>query len=233
MILTAHQPVYIPWLGLFHKIYLSEMFCLFDIAQYQVKDYNNRNKIKTHSGEIWLTVPVESKDHFNKKICDIRIINNGWNKKHFKSICFAYKKASFFEQYIGDLDSILNQKTYGFLTDLNLDILICMLKWFQIDIPVVKATDYNFEGKKSDLVLDMCIKLDAKKYIFGSLGKDYAEIKSFKDKGIEPFFQEYHHPVYQQLHGDFIPYMSALDLVFNEGTKSKEIMLQNNIHNIN
>ena len=86
MILTAHQPVYMPWPGLFHKIFLADMFCMFDIAQYQTKDYNNRNKIKTNVGELWLTVPVESKDHYNKKICDIRIINNGWNKKHLKSI---------------------------------------------------------------------------------------------------------------------------------------------------
>jgi len=105
MILTAHQPCYIPWFGLFHKIHLSEMFCLFDIAQYQIKDFNNRNKIKTNTGGIWLTVPVESKDHFKKKICDIRIINNGWNKKHFKSIMFAYKKADYFEQYIYDLNN--------------------------------------------------------------------------------------------------------------------------------
>ena len=66
MILTAHQPVYLPWLGLFHKIALADQFCIFDIAQYQRKDFNNRNKIKTHTGPIWLSVPVESKDHFSK-----------------------------------------------------------------------------------------------------------------------------------------------------------------------
>jgi len=109
MILTAHQPVYLPWLGLFHKISLADRYCIFDIAQYQTKDFNNRNKIKTNSGEIWLTVPVESKNHFQKKLCDIKIINNGWNKKHFKSIYLAYKKAPHFDQYIDELDRILLQ----------------------------------------------------------------------------------------------------------------------------
>ena len=66
MILTAHQPVYLPWIGLFHKIYLADQFCWFDIAQYQKRDFNNRNKIKTAQGELWLTVPVESKNHFEK-----------------------------------------------------------------------------------------------------------------------------------------------------------------------
>lgn len=229
MILTAHQPVYLPWLGLFHKIYLADIFCVFDIAQYQNKDFNNRNKIKTANGEIWLTVPVESKNHYNTKICDAKIVNNGWNKKHFKSIYLAYKKSKFFELYIDGFDEILNKKKYKFLTDLNFDILLFMLKCFGMKIKVVRATDYDFSGKKSDLVLDMCAKLKAKKYIFGSQGKNYADIESFKAKGISVFFQEYKHPVYDQLHREFVPFMSAIDLLFNYGQNSREIMLSGNI----
>jgi hypothetical protein len=228
MILTAHQPVYIPWLGLFHKIFLADMYCIFDIAQYQTKDYNNRNKIKTNAGELWLTVPVESKDHYNKKICDIRIINNGWNKKHIKSIYLAYKKAPFFELYMGKLQDILGKK-YEFLTDLNFDILTFMLKSLDINIPIVKATDYDFRGAKSDLVLDMCVKLGADRYIFGSQGRNYADVHSFNAQGIEVYFQDYHHPSYEQLHGDFIPFISAIDLLFSRGPGSKDILLRDNV----
>lgn len=231
MILTAHQPVYLPWLGLFHKIYLSDMFCLFDIAQYQTKDYNNRNKIKTNTGEIWLTVPVESKDHFNKKICDIKIINNGWNRKHIKSIHLAYKKAEYFKIYFEELEGILS-KRYDYLTDLNLDILKFLLRSLDINVPIVKASDYNFVGNKSELILDMCIRLGATKYIFGSQGKNYADIPSFNEKNITVYFQDYQHPVYRQLHGEFLPFMSALDILFNEGPGSKEILISNNVNKL-
>src|SRR5688572_15408599 len=122
MILTAHQPVYLPWLGLFHKIFLAEQFCIFDIAQYQTKDYNNRNLIKTNHEPIWLSVPVESKNHFQKKLCDIKVINNGWNKKHIKSIQLAYQKAPYFKEHFDGLQQILARQ-YEFLTDLNTDIL--------------------------------------------------------------------------------------------------------------
>ncbi len=231
MILTAHQPCYLPWLGLFHKIYLSEIFCLFDIAQYQTKDYNNRNKIKTNAGEIWLTVPVESKDHFEKLICDIKIVQNGWQKKHLKSILLAYKKAPFFEQYYDGLDKILSS-SYVFLTDLNLDITRYIMECLAISVPIVKASDYNFTGYKSDLVLDMCVKLGASHYIFGSQGKNYADVESFTAKGVAAYFQNYLHPVYRQLHGKFLPYMSAIDLLFNEGPASKEIIISGNIPSI-
>ena len=73
LILTAHQPAYLPWLGFFHKIAIADLFCYFDIAQYQSRDFNNRNKIKTYEGELWLTVPVESKNHFSKKVGEIII----------------------------------------------------------------------------------------------------------------------------------------------------------------
>ena len=75
MILTAHQPVYLPWLGLFHKIALADLFISFDQVQYQIYDWNNRNRIKTARGSIWLTVP-SCAGHLNKTISDIEINNS-------------------------------------------------------------------------------------------------------------------------------------------------------------
>jgi hypothetical protein len=141
----------------------------------------------------------------------------------------AYKKAPFFEQYIEGLEQILIKKTYAFLTDLNTDILVYLLQALCIDIPLVKASDYDFVGKKSDLVLNMCKKLGASKFIFGALGKNYANFESFTQAGIQVYFQDYQHPVYNQLYGDFLPNMSVIDLLFNEGPQSKALLLQGNI----
>ncbi len=229
MILTAHQPVYLPWLGLIHKIALADQFCWFDIVQYQTKDFNNRNKIKTNTGEIWLTVPVESKNHFEKIISEVKIISGDWRRKHLKSIQLAYQKAPFFHQYFPALDQILRRTDLIFLSDLNLEILSYFLKCFGLERPIVKASDFNFQGKKSDLVLDMCVQLKATHYIFGAQGKDYADVASFHEKNIEVYFQDYHHPTYSQLHGEFLPYMSALDLLFNAGSRSSEILFEGNI----
>lgn len=228
MILTAHQPVYLPWLGLFHKIALAELFCIFDIAQYQTKDYNNRNKIKTNAGPIWLSVPVESRDHFEKKICDIRIVQNGWNRKHLKSIQLAYQKAPYYKDYIDPLEKILGTR-YEFLTDLNTEILQFSLAALGIEVPVVKASDHAFSGYKSDLVLDMCVKLKADDYIFGAQGKNYADVASFEKQNIAVSFQDYVHPRYPQLHGEFEAYMSVIDLLFNTGPEAFSVLMSGNI----
>ena len=231
MILTAHQPVYLPWLGLFHKIALADKFCIFDIAQYQTKDFNNRNKIKTNAGSIWLSVPVESKDHFQKKICDIRIVQNGWNRKHVKSIQLAYKKAPFYQDYIEPLENIL-MTPFVFLTELNSAILYFCLEALGITVPIVKASDYEFSGAKSDLVLDMCLKLQASHYIFGAQGKNYADIPSFEKNLIALTFQDYVHPRYPQLHGDFEPYESVIDLLFNVGPQSRAVLMSGNLQRL-
>lgn len=232
MILTAHQPVYLPWLGLFHKMYLAEHFCLFDIAQYQTKDYNNRNKIKTASGDLWLSVPVESSDHFQKRVCDIRIINNGWRRKHSKSIQLNYSKAPFYKDYFDPLVAII-QADHVFLSDLNLEMLCFLMGALGFYRPITRASDYEFAGTKSDLVLDMCVKLGASTYIFGAQGRNYADVASFEGRAIQVVFQHYVHPTYRQQYGAFVPYLSVIDLLFNEGPKSLDILLGGNIMSVN
>lgn len=229
MILTAHQPVYLPWLGLFHKIALADEFCYFDDVQYQIKDFNNRNKIKTANGGLWLTTPVLTVGYREKKIREIEINNSiDWRKKHWKSIYLNYKKAPYFNKY-ADFFEDTYKKEWQHLTDLN----EYMLKWFLqelgIKIDYYKASELNFRGYKSSLVLDMCKKLKANLYIFGVLGKGYAEEEKFNKEGIKIYFQDYKHPVYPQLHGEFLPYMSIIDLLFNCGSKSLEILMKDNI----
>ena len=229
MILTAHQPVYLPWLGLFHKIALAETFVYFDQVQYLPKDWMNRNKIRTKSGSIWLTVPVLRKGYRDLKTSEIEINNSiDWQKKHFRSISLNYKKSPYFENYIPFFEDVYSRK-WKFLGELN----EYMLKWFLdelgIKVNFLNANDFKFQGEKSSLILNMCKELNASTYIFGMLGKDYADVQEFEKNNIGLIFQNYNHPKYSQLYRDFISHMSVIDLLFNHGPKSLEIILSNNI----
>jgi len=228
LILTAHQPVYIPWLGLFHKIALADLFCYFDIVQYQKRDYNNRNLIKTINGGLWLSVPVDSKNHFKKNVSTIHIIQNVWVKKHLKSIEYSYKNAPYYNMYFSELEETIQNNSKDTLGLLNLSILKLLMKFLNIKTPIIKASDYDFSGDNSDLVLEMCLYLKADTYIFGKQGAQYADVDMFKSKGISIYFQNYNHPVYTQNNGDFLPYMSVIDLLFNEGPRSYEIIMSGN-----
>ena len=229
MILTAHQPVYLPWLGLFHKISLAETFVYFDQVQYLPKDWMNRNKIRTKSGSIWLTVPVLRKGYRDLKTSEIEINNStNWQKKHLRSISLNYKKSPYFENYIPFFEDVYSRK-WEFLGDLN----EYMLKWFLdelgIKVNFLNAKNFKFQGEKSSLILNMCKKLDASTYIFGTLGKDYANVHEFEKNNVKLIFQDYNHPKYSQLYSEFVSHLSVIDLLFNHGPKSLEIILSNNI----
>jgi hypothetical protein len=232
MVLTAHQSSFLPWMGLFHKIAIADKFVHFDQVQYCSKDWMNRNKIKTDRGYIWLSVPVLNKDHRSKKISDIEINNQTrWKEKHWKSIYLAYKKARYFNDYAAFFEDVY-KRDWKYLIELNNFMFDWYLKTLGIKTEIDYAANYKFEGSKNDLVLDMCKKLEADIYIFGGQGQNYANRSAFRECNIVPYFQEYIHPKYTQLHGEFIPYMGIIDLLFNEGPRSLDIIMSSNIKKI-
>ena len=233
MILTAHQPVYLPWLGLFHKIALADQFISFNQVQYQPKDWNNRNRIKTQQGAIWLSVPVLRKGYLEKTISDIEINNDEpWARKHWKSLQVAYAKAPYFNRYADFFQDIYAHR-WERLVDLNETMLKGFLDILGIAVPVRSAGELQLQGEKSELVLDMCQQLGASQYIFGALGRDYANVAAFDAAGVKVHIQDYVHPAYSQLHGDFLPYLSIVDLLFNCGDESRDILMSGNMNHTN
>lgn len=224
MILTAHQPVYLPWLGLFHKISLADKFVSFDRVQYLPKDWNNRNRVKLPDGRAWLTVPVLTKGHRLKGIDEIEIDNRSpWQRKHWRTLEHSYGKAPYFAEYAPFLEQVYKRE-WTHLAELNDEMLRWFLAVLGIDVEFTNASVHDFRGTKSALVLDMCRTLGADRYIFGALGRDYADVESFTRAGIEVVFQDYKHPTYPQLYGPFEPHLSIVDLLFNCGPESLEIL---------
>lgn len=229
MILTAHQPAYLPWLGLFHKIALADAYVYVDNVQFEKESFVNRNKIVVNGEPTWLTVPVKMQGHISKKINEMQIDNDrDWKKKHWQSIYQNYKKTPYFNNYAAWLEDVY-KRDWNNLADL------CdyMLKWF-LDVLGIKVKYYiasaeGIGGSKSDYVLNICQKLKANLFIFGALGKNYAKPQDFDKANIKMYFQEYNHPTYKQASKTFLPYMSVLDLLFNYGDKSLEVLMGGNI----
>ena len=223
MILTSMQPAYLPWLGLFERIARADVFVSFDDVQYCPKSFQNRNKIWTSHGPQWLTVPV----HHSRetKIKDV-LINNDlpWQRKHWKSIEQSYRKAKYWEMYRYGLYGIYAIK-WTTLTELTDHFLRWMLDELKISVIWKQAGDYIFHGEKSARVLDMCQQLGADTYIFGVLGRNYADVAAFEKAGIKVIFQDYQHPIYSQFGGEFMSHLSILDLLFHHGPKAKDILM--------
>lgn len=215
MIMSAHQPAYLPWLGYFDKIKRSDVFVFLDTVQYEKNSFTNRNKIKTKDGSLWLSIPVIKIDHFEKIMSEMPIDKKShWQRKHLNSIQMSYSKAPRFKELFPKLQDLYS-KDYDYLVDVAWDHLMFWLELLDIHTPVIKSSSFDIHSKKSDLVFDLCKAVQADHYISGALGRDYMDIEKFADAGIQVEFQDYHHPVYEQLFGDFSPNMGIVDLAMN------------------
>ena len=226
MIVSIHQPNYIPWLGFFHKLLLSDTYVVFDDVQFpRGKDYANRNQIKTNNGKMWLTASVLGKKEL-KPWNQIEINNNGWKEKHLNNIESFYKKTPYFKSYFLFLKRIY-ETNHKLLLDFNLDLIIFFLGCLNKECNIVLSSDIKTKLTGLDKILYILKNQNTTKYISGDGegSKRYINEQLFKDINIELVWQNYKHPTYNQLYGEFIPYLSILDLLFNEGPKSKDIIL--------
>ena len=234
MRVTIHQPEHIPWLGFFHKIIKADQIILLDNVQFRKNYYQNRNKIRTADGWTWITVPV--KHDSETLIKDVTIASDKrWRKKWIDSIYFSYKKAKYFDNYSEGLIGIINDHSCN-LTNLNTSLIKILCKFLKIEVDFVLASTLGVEGKGkgkgkdkgkdkgSDLILNICRKTDAKVYHSGISGKDYLKTEDFADNGIKVIFQEFHHPIYKQQYEPFVSCMSIIDLLFNHGDKSLNVI---------
>lgn len=236
-IISGHQPVYLPWLGLIHKASLCDVFVFMDDVQYLTNDWNNRNRIKNPQGKaLWLTVPVDLKNSSSHLLKDILISGEThlperkkWQSLHWATIQMAYGSSRYFKTYKPFFLWLYKDNQWERLSDLNLAILKQIFIWFDITTEIVIASDRAFQNKKSDLVLEHGIHFHGDVVVTGTLGKDYIREEAFNKKGIEVVYQDYQHPQYEQKFEPFLSHLSFIDLLFNHGPRSRTICMQNNI----
>lgn len=227
MIVSIHQPNYLPWLGFFDKIKRSDTFVIFDNVQFPrgKKHFGHRNLIRTNNGSKWLTIPVVGKSEM-KNFNEIKINYNGWNQEHLMLIKNFYKKAPYFETYYSSFADVLNRE-YGSLSDLTSSLIEYFVSILDIQTKIVycsKICPDKVTG--NERIMYILKQLQATKYISGTGPGSlrYINEEEFKENNIELIWQEYTHPTYNQLYKPFMPYMNILDLVFNQGPQSKNII---------
>ena len=228
MIVSINQPAYLPWLGYFHRIAVSDLHIVLDHVQFEKNSFTNRNKIRTKDGWGWLTVPVRTKGKFG----DLSIhrlecagSEDRWARKHWDTLRFNYARAAHFAEHAVFFETVYG-KPWGHMNDLLKEINGYLLKEFEILCPVLYSSAMQVGGAKDELVLNICQEVGATVYLSGPLGRNYLREERFREAGIEVVYADYSHPTYPQAYPGFEPFMSAVDLLFNCGPRSREIMMR-------
>lgn len=224
MTVAILQPGYIPWLGFFDQVRRSDVFVYYDDVQYDKHGWRNRNRIKSPKGPQWLTVPVLHKGMNKPLITEILIDNRSpWQRKHAGSIRQFYSDAPYIETYIPELESLFNQP-WERLADLDIAVIELMCRWLGLKRQTVRSSELGIQGAQSERLAAICGHFGATRYLSGDSARDYLDLDRFQSRNIAVEWQQYLHPVYGQLHGEFVPYLSALDLLLNEGPESLNIL---------
>jgi hypothetical protein len=218
------QPSYIPWRGYFDQISKADLFIFYDDVQYDKRGWRNRNRIKTSTGPIWLSIPVFNRGAQTEHIpiTDIRIVwDRPWNQEHWNSIRLAYRKAPFFSQYAGIIEEFYTQKP-EMLADFTIETTIILAETIGIEKTRFMRSSQivGVEGTKTDRLISILEKVDATHYISGPSARDYIENEKFADAGISLEFMEYDYPEYAQLYPPFDSQVSMIDTLFMMGKEA-------------
>jgi hypothetical protein len=222
--IAIHQPEHLPWLGYLDKARKADEFILLDTVAFKKNYFENRNRIRTPQGWAWVTVPVLTKGKFGQTFPAVGINNKTrWAEVYRRTLMQNYSKAPYWKTYGPALEAIL-LRPWDLLLDLNLALIEFLWAAFRITTPVRRASALGVSGKKSGLLLDICRKTGAAVYLSGPSGKGYLEEPLFAEAGIGVEYHAFHHPEYTQRFSPFVPGMSGIDLLLNEGPEGIRIL---------
>ena len=219
------QPTYLPWLGYFDLIDQSDICVFLDDAQFSRQSWHQRNRIRTPRGLEWLTVPVQTRGRPELLICEAEIANNaGFPRDHIRALEVHYARSGHLRDYLPELQELL-QSRLAHLHELNMQLIRWIAGNLGIEARFECSSSLGGQGKRSGLMLDICKRVGADCYLSPAGASYLAEELDVSRTGeLKVAFHNYEHPAYRQVYDPFIPYASAVDLLFNCGAESLEII---------
>jgi hypothetical protein len=220
------QSSYIPWKGYFDLINSSDEFILFDDAQYTVRDWRNRNRIKTREGVAWLSIPVEVKGRQLQRMKDVRVADPHWGERHWKTLTHNYRRAPHFDEYAPLFEELYLSRPEQSLSAINHRFITAICQVLGIDTFIGWSTECALSDGKTKRIVDLCLQRGASRYLSGPTARAYLDPRQFENANIELAFFEYSgYPEYPQLFPPFVHEVSVVDLIFNVGAAARDYLL--------
>lgn len=220
------QSNYIPWKGYFNIIKCVDHFVLLDDVQYTRRDWRNRNLIKTKTGLKWLTIPVAVRSNYHIKIEDVQTDGSDWRRDHWNQLKDAYGTSQYFKEVSPFFEEIYLQTEELNLSKINYSFIKQILSILKIETPITWSMEFlGAPTGKTERLVHICKKLNATEYISGMAAKDYLEVNLFDKESIKVVWADYSgYQPYNQLYPPFEHGVSILDMLFNEGIQSVQLL---------
>lgn len=187
--------------------------------------WTHRDKIKTPQGEKWLTLGVK-RSPFRTPINQVELLADAaWRRDNLNQLRENYRHAPAYQELMPHLERLYALE-FTAMRDFNMASIEMLMDLLDVRVPWVWSSGMEPEGRQNGLLVDLLKKVSATHYLSGVGARQYFDPAPFLHAGIQVVWQDFHHPVYPQLHGPFVPYLSALDVLFNCGKDQSRKLLR-------
>jgi len=220
VLVAIHQPNFLPWLGFFDKIRRCDTFVVMDNAQFSKTGgtWTNRVQMMVSGKPAWITVPIVRAYHGVRPIREMQINDlQPWRDKVLRTIDLNYRRAPHFEEVSPVIQELVEQRTTD-LAAYNLTAITTLCQALKLATPFVLGSTLPTEGRATDLLIEMVRAVGGNAYLAGGGSGGYQEDHMFQEAGIELVYQDFRHPIYEQINpGEFRPGLSVVDALMNCG----------------
>jgi len=231
MNVVISQPMLFPWVGMLEQIRLADVVVDYSDVQFSKGSFVNRVQIKVPGGSRWLTVPLLGL-HLGQRIDEVKInAVRDWRAEHLGLLAQAYAGA----QYLGDMLDLVRSvyaQEHDSIASLSKASTMALCSYYGLETGRMfrNSTTLGIGGSSSRRVLDIVLALGGDVYVTGHGANRYLDHEAFEAAGVRVEYIDYAKAPYPQLHGEFTPYVSALDLVANTGTEGIEYIRSGTIY---
>ncbi len=219
MRIVISQPMLFPWIGMLEQVRLADVFVHYDDVQYSKGSFVNRVQIKSPNGLQWMTVPIRGL-HLGQRINELKFpLVPTWQSRHLTLLKTSLGSTPFASDVLNLVEDVYAHKHHN-IGELSKASFCALCRYFGLDASTqfLNISDLATPGSGSNRVLDIVRKLNGSTYVTGHGGTRYLEHEKFERAQIHVEYMAYSHVPYSQSHGEFTPYVSALDLVAHCGT---------------
>lgn len=212
-VVVVCQPMFLPWVGIFEQIRLADVFVHYDDVQLpHGRSFTTRVQVKTRDGMHWLTVPVDrrrSGSLINEALIHDRM---GWRETHLKTLRHTYARTSNFAAMFALAERIYASEAPD-VADFNITSTELISGLLGLQPEFTRSTTLNIDGRGSERLISICRHFNASVYITGHGARNYLDHEAFGQVGIEVRYMNYATMPWPQMHGQFSPYVTILDLL--------------------
>lgn len=233
MVVAIHQPNFFPWLGFFDKIARSDVFILLDHVQFQKTGgtWSNRVKLLVSGEARWVTAPIERSFHGVRPLCEMEFQETQpWREKLLKSLAANYVRAPFYRETLAFFEPlILNPENN--LARYNGAAVMDIAKRLGLSGEKFRwSSEMSVDKQASEMLISLTRAVGGDAYMCGGGAVGYQEDALFAAAGIDLTYQNFQHPVYEQLAGqDFVAGMSIIDAFMYCGLSGVRSILKDGI----